>query len=205
MSKSIVWLVVVVLICVALWYGLTQWKTNRYDTDGSVRCVQNCDTPDQKAAFAKINSGDTADGQREHKDRTAREDAAAVAAGFPSSDSGQAGQGYGDNQVVPNVVPPGQTASDDRYSVSGAKSPITSAPVFVQPQAAPAGLPMGDSRLPDAPNNLRFAGSGSYQWYRQGNLTWRVDTTTGQSCVIYATMEEWRNPVVRRHGCVRTR
>ncbi len=46
-----------------------------------------------------------------------------------------------------------------------------------------------------------FAGTGRFQIYRQGNLTWRIDTETGQSCVLFATNAEWRRPQVYRHGC----
>ena len=38
-----------------------------------------------------------------------------------------------------------------------------------------------DSQSPNAPNGALFTGSGAYQWYRQGNLTWRVDSRTGHS------------------------
>ncbi len=65
-------------------------------------------------------------------------------------------------------------------------------------------LPVTDSIPPDPPNHMVFAGSGPYQWYRQGNLTWRVDTRNGTSCIDYATREEWRKPIVYTHGCGRT-
>ena len=58
-----------------------------------------------------------------------------------------------------------------------------------------------DSQPPDAPDGVRFGGSGRFQIYRQGNLTFRVNTQTGSSCVLYATMEEWRRPDVYRHSC----
>ena len=48
---------------------------------------------------------------------------------------------------------------------------------------------------------MTFSGSGRYQLYRQGNITWRLDTETGKSCVIFATDEEWRKPRVYRAGC----
>jgi hypothetical protein len=48
---------------------------------------------------------------------------------------------------------------------------------------------------------MRFAGSGVYQWYRQGGLTFRIDTSTGKSCVLYATKKLWRDPLVHSNGC----
>jgi hypothetical protein len=77
------------------------------------------------------------------------------------------------------------------------------APASSYAAPAPAGLPTSDSQSPNAPNGMRFGGSGNYQWYRQGNLTWRIDTASGRSCIIYATMEEWRKQIVYSHGCGR--
>ncbi len=224
MGKRIFWACFIVLLIVGGIYAYRQWKTERQDTDGAVQCVQNCDTPEQKAAFARLNSGDTPDGDSEHKQHTAAQDNSAIAAGFPagtgpvsSNDPGQPvqpGQGYGNNQVVPVVVPEGQRAGSTGNPLrnnSMSSNPMSfmsnSAPenqmTYRQPAVAPVGLPLTDSRSPNAPNDLRFAGSGAYQWYRQGNLTWRIDTNTGHSCIIYATMEEWQKQIVSSHGCGR--
>ena len=59
----------------------------------------------------------------------------------------------------------------------------------------------GDTISPNPPNGMVFAGKGKYQLYRQGNLTWRLNTETGQSCIIFATDEEWKKPKVYRAGC----
>lgn len=62
-------------------------------------------------------------------------------------------------------------------------------------------VPATDSIAPDPPNGMTFGGSGHFQLYRQGDLTWRLNTDTGQTCVIFATDEEWRKPKVYRAGC----
>ncbi len=59
----------------------------------------------------------------------------------------------------------------------------------------------GDSISPNPPNGMAFSGKGKYQLYRQGNLTWRLNTETGQSCIIFATDDEWKKPKVYRAGC----
>ena len=74
------------------------------------------------------------------------------------------------------------------------------------PAAAAGGdgatVPSGsDTISPNPPNGEVFAGKGKYQLYRQGNITWRLDTDTGRACVIFATDEEWRKPKVYRTGC----
>lgn len=224
MAKRIIWICVIIACCVGGWYLWQNYKTRAQDTDGAVKCVANCDTPEQKARFALENNGDTPDGNREHKERTASQEAAAIASGFPagtgpvsSNDAGQPmqpGQGYGNNQVVPVVVPPGQKPGNGSFALSNnsmSSNPMASmtnnAPDNQlgnrQAAFAPVGTPLMDSRSTNAPNDLRFAGGGAYQWYRQGNLTWRIDTATGRSCIIYATLEEWQKKIVASHGCGR--
>ena len=61
--------------------------------------------------------------------------------------------------------------------------------------------PATDSIPPNPAEGTKFAGSGKYQIYRQGNLTWRLDTDTGHTCILFATEEEWRKPIVYTHGC----
>ncbi|HEY4354682.1 MAG TPA: hypothetical protein VGN16_02960 [Acidobacteriaceae bacterium] len=58
-----------------------------------------------------------------------------------------------------------------------------------------------DTLPANPPNGYAYAGTGAYELYRQGDLTYRMDTKTGASCVLYATLEEWRKPLVYGHGC----
>ena len=51
------------------------------------------------------------------------------------------------------------------------------------------------------PESAMYSGRGRFQWYRQANLTWRLDTESGASCIVYATLEEWNKPLVKSHGC----
>ena len=61
--------------------------------------------------------------------------------------------------------------------------------------------PASDSVAANPPNGMTFGGSGHYQLYRQGDLTWRLNTDTGETCVIFATDEEWHKPKVYKAGC----
>ena len=76
-------------------------------------------------------------------------------------------------------------------------------PVARTPEAAPAleGAPAADSMAPNPPNGVAYAGTGHFQVYRQGNLTYRINTDSGKTCVLYATNEEWKKPQVYSHGC----
>lgn len=61
--------------------------------------------------------------------------------------------------------------------------------------------PLTDTINPNPPNGMVFSGTGHFQLYRQGDLTWRLNTNTGQSCVLFATDNEWKKPRVLRAGC----
>jgi hypothetical protein len=70
-----------------------------------------------------------------------------------------------------------------------------------QGQTTQDGTSAGDTISPNPPNGMVFEGKGKYQLYRQGNLTWRLNTETGQSCILFATDDEWKKPKVYRAGC----
>jgi hypothetical protein len=79
------------------------------------------------------------------------------------------------------------------------------------PQATPAPLPgpQSEAVTPPAsdtiprnpPNGLAFAGAGKFQLYRQGDITWRLDTQTGSTCILFATDAQWRRARVYQAGC----
>lgn len=104
--------------------------------------------------------------------------------GSPITSSQPQGTGGGRASNQPPV-------SEQRASFSPA------APATAQTTMVPA----NDTVAPNAPNGLAFGGTGRFQWYRQDNLTWRVDTQNGEACIAFATMEEWNKPIVYSHGC----
>jgi hypothetical protein len=98
--------------------------------------------------------------------------------------------------VYPSTTPAATTAP--AVVTTGAANQVTQSQ-----QSAPATAPAADTISPNPPNGMTFAGSGRYQLYRQGNITWRLDTETGRSCIIFATDEEWKKPRVYKAGCGR--
>ena len=71
------------------------------------------------------------------------------------------------------------------------------APVVPQPATPP---PSGT--IPrNPPNGLAFAGTGKFQLYRQGDITWRLNTDTGDACILFATDTQWSRTRVYRNGC----
>ncbi|MEK6399151.1 MAG: hypothetical protein V4734_13765 [Terriglobus sp.] len=91
-----------------------------------------------------------------------------------------------------NIVQP-TTSVQPPLSGTVAAAPTTT--------VAAAAIPATDSIPANPTNGTAFTGTGKFQVYRQGNLTWRVDTETGHTCILFATMEEWRKPIVYQHGC----
>ena len=97
------------------------------------------------------------------------------------------------------AVPPGVTSS-------GGQTVVYPAPVMPETaqnggQTTRDGAPESDTISPNPPNGMLFAGTGKYQLYRQGNLTWRLNTATGKSCILFATDKEWKKPKVYWAGC----
>ena len=160
--------------------------------NGDVTWVTGQPSPEEHARFLKENAGETADGQSERKIHTASEDATAAATGTTEVGPSSAA-------VTPAATP--ATAPAAVAATAPTAQPQAAGAYTVGSGSAPANLPTTDSVPPNPANGARFAGTGAYQWYRQGNLTWRVDTVSGRSCIDYATMEEWRKPIVSSHGC----
>jgi uncharacterized iron-regulated membrane protein len=80
--------------------------------------------------------------------------------------------------------------------------PTPAAPDATAQAGGSAGTTTGaDAISPNPPNGMVFSGTGHYQLYRQGNLTWRLNTDTGQTCILFATDEEWKKAKVYRNGC----
>jgi hypothetical protein len=70
-----------------------------------------------------------------------------------------------------------------------------------QAQSSVYTLPASQSLSRNPPDRTLLAGTGRYELYRQGDITWRMDTATGQACVLFATEAMWRKPLVYSHGC----
>ena len=90
-------------------------------------------------------------------------------------------------------------------TTSIATTPQQAAPPVPQPAAKPsAALPVSDTIDRNPPNGAVFTGTGDYTWYRQGDITWRVNSKTGASCIAFATIQEWQKRIVYSHGCRNT-
>lgn len=84
--------------------------------------------------------------------------------------------------------------------VAPAPQQPASPPPMTQPRGA-LEVPTSDTIPRNPPSGLIFAGAGKYQLYRQGDITWRLDTDTGRACIIFATDAQWSRNRVYDQGC----
>src|SRR5215470_7474038 len=120
-----------------------------------------------------------------------------------SSSSGLATPDSVTKQETEPIVYPPAVAQGATAPAASTSPELTPRQVTQTLQAAPTEAPANDTISPHPPNGMVFSGSGRYQVYRQGNITWRLDTETGRSCVLFATDEEWKKPRVYKAGCGR--
>ena len=99
--------------------------------------------------------------------------------------------------AAPLSTPSRMDSSSDRRAGMENASASSQAQAYTTSSYAPA----ADSIAANPPNRATFAGTGKFQVYRQGDLTWRVNTDTGSTCILFATDEQWRKPIVYRNGC----
>jgi hypothetical protein len=73
-----------------------------------------------------------------------------------------------------------------------------------QPRVRPdtvATLPASETLSRNPPNGVVAAGAGKFELYRQGDLTFRLNTESGDACVLFATQAQWGKSIVYDHGC----
>lgn len=178
MAKRFVYIGIAVIFFGFLWYS---WSRHNADVALDSGLVTSHDTPLSSANSVAADSTDL--------------DGRPMSDGLGGSTSGT---GSVSSSNFANSAMTGSTGSSTGPAMAPVQTamatPTTAAPL-------PASVPTTDSLPEDTANGMRFGGNGKYQWYRQGNITWRIDTHSGSSCIAFATMEEWQKPIVYDHGC----
>ncbi|HXE09396.1 MAG TPA: hypothetical protein VN612_15945 [Acidobacteriaceae bacterium] len=122
----------------------------------------------------------------------------------PSSQNPAASQPATGAQQSSAATPPPSgakpSAAIEKIPSAPQPPPHAAIPAMTQPRGAIA-IPTSDSIPRNPPNGLIFAGAGKYQLYRQGDITWRLNTNTGRSCIIFATDTQWAKVRVWESGC----
>ena len=126
------------------------------------------------------------------KDQSAWSTAAAAGSATPpqSDDASQTAPAAASTQPAPKP----SAAVEKTVHAAQAAQPMT------QPRGA-VEVPATDTIPRNPPSGLIFAGSGKYQLYRQGDITWRLDTDNGRACIIFATDNQWSRVRVWDQGC----
>jgi hypothetical protein len=104
----------------------------------------------------------------------------------------------------PKPLPDAPTPPGDQIAASASEQPAAPPTVLsVARTPAPQVIapPQSDSIPRNPPNGVAFAGSGKFQLYRQGDITWRLDTQSGDACILFATDTQWSQPRVFQAGC----
>jgi hypothetical protein len=178
MVKRVVLVVVVLVLAISAYVSYNHYDSRRAGVSGEVF------SNDPQPGKARVDS----------VSRTATESAATPDKKTSDSDA--------DAIVYPSTVTAQQpTAPGEAKSAASSATPATDVQVTQTGQPAQDANLAGDTISPNPPNGMMFAGKGRYQLYRQGNITWRVNTVTGQNCILFATDEEWKKPRVYRAGC----
>jgi hypothetical protein len=108
------------------------------------------------------------------------------------------------DKTKPQTPQPASANQPAQASGPSAPNPAGTPPSLqaAAPSAGAALTPPSSDSIPrNPPNGVAFAGSGRYQLYRQGDITWRLNTDTGSACILFATNAQWRKSVVYSHGC----
>lgn len=181
MAKRVLAIVLSLVVVLLVYVGYNSYDARRVSTSGEV--YSNGMRQTVKTGVQKASQSSDAD--------------TIVYPSQPDASTAQSGTSTQSSQIsttaqAGSLVQPQTTTTAPKAGV---------AQLTQSQQPANANVPAGDTISPNPPNGMVFAGSGRYQLYRQGNITWRLDTETGRSCVIFATDEEWRKPRVYRAGC----
>ena len=179
MAKRVVIIVVVLVLAIFAYYSYNRYDGRRAGVSGE---VFSNDPQSNKAKIDTVSRSTTGSSDKKASDT----DGETIV--YPSSVAAQPSS-------VATAGQPGST------TVSAPTSASTGVQVSQAGEPAHESNPATDTISANPPNGMMFAGRGKYQVYRQGNITWRVNTETGQTCVLFATDEEWKKPRVYRAGC----
>jgi hypothetical protein len=106
-------------------------------------------------------------------------------------------------ETAKSAAPEGDSANQPAQQTGQSSTPEV-AQADQSPPPAQSGvytLPATETLSRNPPDRTILAGTGRFELYRQGDITWRMDTATGKACVLLATEAMWRKPLVYDHGC----
>jgi hypothetical protein len=98
--------------------------------------------------------------------------------------------------ATPDTAMPNQTVPQET-----AEAVTPSVPMVPQHPGPITEQPVANSLSPHPPAGFVTPSTQKFALYRQGDLTYRLNTQSGQACVLLASDELWHKPIVYQHGC----
>jgi hypothetical protein len=100
-----------------------------------------------------------------------------------------------------NPAAPTATA-DQSTAPQEVASATAEGPVMVPQHPGPiTEQPAANALSPHPASGFVTPAAQKFALYRQGDLTYRLNTQSGQACVLLATDALWQKPLVYQHGC----
>lgn len=95
---------------------------------------------------------------------------------------------------------PDQTAPPQEVASASPNTP-PSATMVPQGPGPITEQPTANALSPHPPSGFVTPATQKFALYRQGDLTYRLNTQSGQACILLASEDLWRKPLVYQHGC----
>jgi hypothetical protein len=114
----------------------------------------------------------------------------------PTAPKSPAASSAATNSAAAAATPEQSTVPQEIASVS------PDGPVMVPQHPGPiTEQPTANALSPHPASGFVTPATQKFALYRQGDLTYRLNTQSGQACVLLATDALWQKPLVYQHGC----
>jgi uncharacterized iron-regulated membrane protein len=103
------------------------------------------------------------------------------------------------NPTAPAATP--DQTSPPQEVASAPPNAAPSVPMVPQGPGPITEQPTANALSPHPPAGFVTPATQKFALYRQGDLTYRLNTQSGQACILLASEDLWRKPLVYQHGC----
>jgi hypothetical protein len=121
-----------------------------------------------------------------------------------SAPKSTAPESAGGNSAAPATTNPAEppAAQDQSNAPQEVATASPEGPMMVPQHPGPiTEQPAANALSPHPPSGFVTPATQKFALYRQGDLTYRLNTQSGQACVLLATDALWQKPLVYQHGC----
>lgn len=97
--------------------------------------------------------------------------------------------------ATPDQTPPSQEVASATPAAAPSETMVPQHPGPITEQ------PTANALSPHPPAGFVTPANQKFALYRQGDLTYRLNTQSGQACILLASESLWQKPLVYQHGC----